>query len=69
MVGIGFARTGAAQHRLIGHDQPILVHRHIFGGEDRQHAWQRLGGMGIQPGDAGVWPAGKEDLHMGHVGP
>ena len=36
---LGLARAaGATEHRLVGHDQPILVHGHISRGEDGEHA-------------------------------
>jgi len=52
----------ATQHRLVGHDQPILVHRHVFCGQHSRHAGRIAGRNGLHTAKAGMGLAGKNDL-------
>ena len=64
-----FGRARAAQHRLIGHVQPVDIVGHIGRGEDAHHPRRGLGLGGIDAPDAGVRPLGEEHLHVQHARP
>jgi hypothetical protein len=59
--------AGPTQHRLIGHDQPVLVDWHILRRENCHHAGHSLCRAGVDRVDAGVGALGEQHLHVQHA--
>ena len=64
-----FRRAGAAQHRLIGHIQPVDIVGHVGRSEHAHHTRRGLGLGGVDAPDARVRPLGEEHLHVQHAWP
>ena len=66
-VRAGLVGAGAAQHRLVGSLQAVLVDRHVLGGEDGDDPRHGLGLDCINPQDAGVRASGEENFGVESV--
>ena len=66
-LGLGCAPR-PAQHRLIRHNQPVFVHRHVRRRQNGDDAIHRRGPGRIQADDARVGHAGENDLQPRLIG-